>query len=241
MVGKSSARVSIKLPSAKPGTAGAAASHFGLVGVAFASTGRTRARRPPLQFRCKSRKRTGFCGCSPAAVGSYPSHRPVRSCRARRLSGIGEHHGTPGNADSVTELSSVATRLTDGIVMPTSARPHRRRQAPGFFSSRLQADFSGSSHFPRRPTHSDLMVRRRPRAVPTMKPPVSSFETRVRTRSSSDNAKPLPRMRAIIYPALAAGGLLPPQSRFFSLSRLSCSFLPFATASSSLARPRSLK
>src|SRR5271154_228611 len=32
-----------------------------------------------------------------------------------------------------------------------------------------------------------------------------------------------------------------PQSRFFSLSRLSCSFLPFATASSSLARPRSLK
>ena len=32
-----------------------------------------------------------------------------------------------------------------------------------------------------------------------------------------------------------------PQSRFFSLSRLSCSFLPLATASSSLARPRSLK
>src|SRR6267143_5384275 len=31
------------------------------------------------------------------------------------------------------------------------------------------------------------------------------------------------------------------QSRFFSLSRLSCSFLPLATASSSLARPRSLK
>src|SRR6266404_2052214 len=31
------------------------------------------------------------------------------------------------------------------------------------------------------------------------------------------------------------------QSRFFSLSRLSCSFLPFATASRSLARPRSLK
>ena len=31
------------------------------------------------------------------------------------------------------------------------------------------------------------------------------------------------------------------QSRFFSLSRLSCSFLPFATASKSLARPRSLK
>ena len=32
-----------------------------------------------------------------------------------------------------------------------------------------------------------------------------------------------------------------PQSRFFSVSRLSCSFLPLATASSSLARPRSLK
>ena len=31
------------------------------------------------------------------------------------------------------------------------------------------------------------------------------------------------------------------QSRFFSVSRLSCSFLPFATASNSLARPRSLK
>src|SRR5436853_7896624 len=31
------------------------------------------------------------------------------------------------------------------------------------------------------------------------------------------------------------------QSRFFSLSRLSCSFLPLAIASSSLARPRSLK
>src|SRR3954467_4481399 len=31
------------------------------------------------------------------------------------------------------------------------------------------------------------------------------------------------------------------QSRFFSDSRLSCSFLPLATASKSLARPRSLK
>src|SRR6202007_159188 len=32
-----------------------------------------------------------------------------------------------------------------------------------------------------------------------------------------------------------------PQSRFFSVSRLSCSFLPLATASRSFARPRSLK
>src|SRR6202043_425854 len=52
----------------------------------------------------------------------------------------------------------------------------------------------------------------------------------------------LRRMRESHYPRARSRrpfSLL--QSRFFSLSRLSCSFLPFATASNSLARPRSLK
>src|SRR5882762_9252321 len=84
--------------------------------------------------------------------------------------------------------------------------------------------------FPRRPTHSDLMVRRRPCAVSNHEATgLILRDAREERAPPAITAKPLRRDEGNhLSPRPQQAPLSLPQSRFFSLSRLSCSFLPFA-------------